>query len=117
MSLPPDSSWPLVGSVALPYELLGKWRLLRSAHPGPLPARAALRCRGTAGLQGSYGVGLRPYWEPACGDAHARESHSQLADPHASSDIRGALLDLLPRIGCHAVGRRCSGRRGQPLEA
>ena len=66
-----------VGSVALPCELLGKRRFLRSALPGPLAALAPLLCRGTAGLQGAHGVGLRPYREPARGDAHARESHSQ----------------------------------------
>src|SRR5215217_4714850 len=71
--------------------------------------------RGTAGLQGADGVGLRPYWwEPARCHAHARESHSQHADPRSSGD-RGARLDLYPRIGRRAVALGCSGRRGGRL--
>ena len=61
---------------------------------GPLPARAALLL--AAGLPGAHGVGLRPHWEPARGDAHAREPHGQHADPPAARDSRGAPdLDLV----------------------
>jgi len=41
-----------------------------------------------------YRLLMVPYREPACGDAHARESHSQRADPWSSGDIRGSPLDL-----------------------
>ena len=94
-------------------ELLGKRRFIEGALPGAFPAREPLRHSGTAGLQGAHGVGLRPYREPARGDAHAREFHSQLADPHASGDIGCALLHLVPRMGRRALGRRCCSRRGQ----
>jgi membrane protease YdiL (CAAX protease family) len=97
---------------ALPCEVVGKRQFLRSALAVPLPAPDPLLL--PASLQGAHGVGLRPYWwELARGDAHARESHSQHADPRSSGGIRGAPLDLEPRIGRRAVGLRCSGRRGQ----
>jgi membrane protease YdiL (CAAX protease family) len=57
-------------------------------------------------------VGLLHGCEPTRGDAHARESLSQHADPPASAD-RGAFLDVEPRIDCHPVGCRCSRRIGQ----
>ena len=41
--------------------LWGVWHFLRSALPASLPARGPLLGRGTAGLQGAHGVGLRPY--------------------------------------------------------
>ena len=58
-----------VGRVPLQRDLLGR-QSLRSAPAGHL-ACAALRV--DAGLPGAHGVGLRPYAEPARGDAHARE--------------------------------------------
>jgi hypothetical protein len=99
--------------VALPCELLEQRQSLRSALAGPLAAFGPLLCRDTARLQGAHGVGLRPYREPARGDAHALESHSQQCDLRAFGD-RGAPRDLVPRISRRAVGRRCSSRRGQP---
>ena len=100
----------IVGSVALPCELVGKRHFLRSALPGHLPARGPLLLH--ASHQGSHGVGLRSYWKPASCDAHAREFHSVLADLHASGDIRVAPRDLVPRMGRRAVGGCWGGRRG-----
>ena len=83
-----------VGSVALPCELLGKRHFLRSVLPGHLPASDS---SSTVGVLPAYRVLM--VWvydrtvEPARGDAHARESHSQHADPRSSGD-RGGPLDL-----------------------
>ncbi len=99
-----------VGSVALPAGSLDKWYLLRSTPSGPLPAPAFfLWCSATDGLQSASGVDLRPYWEPARNDAHARESHSQHDFYLQTSSDRGVLLDLWLGIGRHTVGRGCSG--------
>ena len=104
-----------VGSVALPAESLGKRHLLRSASPGPL--RAPVLLAAVAQLPAYRVLMVWVYdrtWEPARGDAHARESDSQHG-LHLQRlwRQRGGLLDLCPRIGRRAVDRRCSGRRGQ----
>ena len=90
--------------------LWGAWHFLQGlfisgTYAGVLPlalvpAREFLRgCRATDGLQGAPGVGLRPYREPAGGDAHARKSHRQHdLHLHASGD-RGVLLELCVGIG------------------
>jgi hypothetical protein len=83
-----------VVSVALLCELLVKRRYLRRDLVGHLAARVALGCpcRATNSLQGAYGVGLRPYREPARGDAHARECHSLHDYLRSSGDIGVAFL-------------------------
>src|SRR5215204_274541 len=98
-----------VGRVALPLEYLGKRYLLRGP-PRPLHARDPLLL--PAPLQGADGAGLRAYREPAGGDAHARESRSVLDNLRSCGDGRGAARDVVPRMGCRAVGRRWSGRHG-----
>ena len=84
-----------VGRVAPASDVLGRAALPPERSPWPSSCRCiSFLLWRTDGLPGAHGVGLRPYWEPARGDAHARESHSQHAlRPHASGD-RGVLLDL-----------------------
>ena len=84
------SSWGAVGSVALP-SVLRKRQFLRNG-----PAASTCSCSSSPSCRplGADGVGLRPYREPARGDPHARKSHSQHADTHATGDIRGDRRDL-----------------------
>jgi len=97
----------------------GAWHFLQGlwisgTYSGALPLAfflppECLVCRSaTYGLQGALGVGLRPYREPARGDAHARESYSQHGFHLQASGDRGVLLDLCLGIGRRAVGRRRS---------
>ena len=104
---------PSARHVALPYCFLGGRQFFGRTVDLLLARDPLLLSRSTAGLPGAHGVGLRPHCEPARGDAHARESLSQHADPSASAD-RGTFLDVEPRIDCHPVGRRCSRRIDQP---
>ncbi len=76
-----------------------------------------LWCSTTDGLQGTYGVGLRPYREPACDDAHACKSYSEHDLHLRASGDRGVLPDLYLGIDRRAVVSGCSSRRGQWLEA
>ena len=80
-----------VGRVALACLRLDQRHGFRGALPRWLPARCFPI---PDALQGAHGVGVRPHWEPARGDVHARESHSQCPDPYASGDSRRAPLDL-----------------------
>ena len=63
--------------------------------------------RGTAGLQGAHGVGLRAYREPARGDSHAREPHRRQVHARASRD-GDEPRDLGPGVGRRVVDRRAA---------
>ena len=101
-----------MGSVALPRDLLGKRQSLRSALPTPLTAPDPVLRRATT----AYRVLMVWVYDRTGGSLLvAMLMHTSLT---ASTlfilmpPVRGVSLDLLPRIGCRAVGRRCSGRRG-----
>ena len=80
-----------VGRVAPDCLLLGERHCVRDARPGRLLGRCFSI---PGGLQGAHGVGVRPYWEPARSDVHARKSHSQCPDPYPSGNSRRSTLDL-----------------------
>src|SRR5688572_24644414 len=98
--------------MALPYCVLGGRQFFGRTVDSLLARDPLLLSRSIAGLPGAHGMGLRPHCEPARGDAHARESLSQHADPPAAADRR-AFLDVEPRTDCHPVGRRCRRRIDQ----